>query len=79
MGRLFIDGESYDCDSIPKLTLSNIELDDCLPKFGIDLSCSCDFVGRLDPFIFMSLIYGRTVTNNWMKMHGGVMKRKRRK
>ena len=29
--------------------------------------------------LFLSLIYGRFISNNWLKMHGGVMTRKWKK
>lgn len=31
---------------------------------------------RLRRLTFLSLIHGRKVTNNWLKMHGGVMTRR---
>ena len=34
------------------------------------------FNGRFDRLAVLSLIHGRKITNNWLKMHGGVMIRK---
>lgn len=31
---------------------------------------------KLDRNTRLSLIYGRKITNNWLKMHGGIMTRK---
>lgn len=32
---------------------------------------------NVDNLVLLSLLMGRKVTNNWIKMHGGVMRRKR--
>lgn len=32
---------------------------------------------RFDNLTLLSLLMGRKMTNNWVKMHGGVMRRKR--
>ena len=42
---------------------------------SVSFTCDCE----IDRNAALSLVYGRWVTNNWLKMHGGVMKRKRRK
>lgn len=49
------------------------------PCFRLD-SNECSF-GMTLPYtnakrMYLSLIYGRPITNNWLKMHGGVMIRK---
>lgn len=31
---------------------------------------------KLDRNTWLSLLYGRKITNNWLKMHGGIMTRK---
>lgn len=38
----------------------------------IDISCTWD---RLT---LLSFLYGKPITNNWLKMHGGVMCRRKR-
>lgn len=38
-------------------------------------TCDCE----IDRNTALSLVYGRWVTNNWLKMHGGVIKRKKRR
>lgn len=38
-------------------------------------TCDCE----IDRNSALSFVYGRWVTNNWLKMHGGVMKRRKRK
>lgn len=32
---------------------------------------------NIDNLVLLSLLMGRRITNNWLKMHGGVMRRKR--
>lgn len=32
---------------------------------------------NVDNLVLLSLLMGRRITNNWLKMHGGVMRRKR--
>lgn len=32
---------------------------------------------NMDNLVLLSLLMGRRITNNWLKMHGGVMRRKR--
>ena len=32
---------------------------------------------NVDNLVLLSLLMGRKITNNWIKMHGGVMRRKR--
>lgn len=34
---------------------------------------------KLNRNVFMMLLYGRKITNNWIKMHGGIMTRKENK
>lgn len=34
---------------------------------------------KIDRNFLLTLLYGRKVTNNWLKMHGGVMTRKKGK
>lgn len=41
----------------------------------VTFTCDCDIDRNVAP----SLVYGRWVTNNWLKMHGGVMKREKRR
>ena len=50
-----------------------------MPYFHPD-SNECTFTMKL-PYrnarkMGLSLIYGRPITNNWLKMHGGIMSRK---
>ena len=41
-----------------------------------DMAATADFTARLDRRVFLSIIYGHNITNNWLKRHGGVMSRK---
>ena len=52
------------------------------PYFHPD-SNECSF-GMTLPYtnarkMYLSLIYGRPITNNWLKMHGGIMGRTKRR
>ena len=42
-----------------------------------DHSAELTITTRFDNLSLLSLFTGRKMTNNWMKMHGGVMRRKR--
>lgn len=43
-------------------------------QLGGEYTFTCDC--EIDRNVALSLVYGRRVTNNWLKMHGGVMSRK---
>ena len=34
---------------------------------------------KMDRLSMLSLIYGQKITNNWLKMHGGVMTRRKKR
>lgn len=42
----------------------------------IYIPATITFNCRFDRLAVLSLIHGRKITNNWLKMHGGVMTRK---
>lgn len=44
-------------------------------EFMLRATCTITDV-MFDRLLWLSLIHGRRVTNNWLKMHGGVMTRK---
>ncbi len=39
--------------------------------------CSFEVESKIDLFSFYDLFYGYKMTNNYLKMHGGIMRRKR--
>lgn len=45
---------------------------------GLKRITDCEFTGYVDfsRLTWLSLFYNRKVTNNWLKMHGGIMCRK---
>ena len=76
-GVLYIDGRKLGDVSITNMTLT-AEDDNSLSGFSIPKNQEACFyvtnpITRLD---FLSIFHGRKVTNNWLKMHGGIMSRK---
>ncbi len=44
----------------------------------ITKSCSMQVdISYINRNLLLSLVHGRKVTNNWLKMHGGIMSRKK--
>lgn len=58
------------------MTLENESLDDLPEHLSTSYSDKMTFDIRLDSLTVLSLLSGRRVTNNWLKMHGGVLMRK---
>lgn len=46
------------------------------PETHIYIPATITFNGHFDRLAVLSLIHGRKITNNWLKMHGCVMIRK---
>lgn len=46
-------------------------IDDCAKERSITLN-----IVSVNKLALYSLIYGKTISNNWLKMHGGVMIRR---
>lgn len=48
---------------------------------GVDLASSSDFTFeiRIHSCDLLSILCGKRITNNWLKMHGGFMRRRKRK
>lgn len=44
----------------------------CIPSDEIEITVS----SYISPWVMIGLITGKRPTNNWMKMHGGIMERK---
>lgn len=57
-----------------KVKSQELELTNKLREY----SCELKNV-KLNRNVFMMLLYGRKITNNWIKMHGGIMTRKENK
>lgn len=57
-------------------TLDNESLDDLPEHLSTSYSDKMTFDISLDNLTVLSLLSGRRVTNNWLKMHGGVLMRK---
>lgn len=58
------------------MTLENESLDDLPEHLSTSWSGEMFFETKLDSLTVLSLLSGRRVTNNWLKMHGGVLMRK---
>lgn len=75
-GALNFNGQPL--GSIPELTLETETetLDE--PAIRMPESYEATIIFNMNRATMLSLIYGRSITNNWLKMHGGVMQRKTR-
>ena len=77
-GTLYLNNEpimKLDRDSICE---SPIYADEVLEVMKFSESQTIELTNvRLNRNALLSLLYGRKVTNNWLKRHGGVMTRKR--
>lgn len=60
--------------------ISDPEIDEEYEKlpFSNEATLTID-ITDMDKCALLTLLYGFPITNNWLKMHGGVMRRKRRK
>ena len=58
------------------MTVENESLDDLPEHLSTSYSDKMTFDIRLNNLTVLSLLGGRRVTNNWLKMHGGVLIRK---
>lgn len=72
-GKLYMDGVLI--GEVKETSITAIETDDpeelkqgrCV--FNHEMTVSV----KIDPLSILSLLYGRKITNNWLKMRGGVM------
>lgn len=55
------------------MTVENESLDDLPEHLSTSYSDKMTFDIRLDNLTVLSLLNGRQITNNWLKMHGGVL------
>jgi hypothetical protein len=58
------------------MTVGNESLDDLPEHLSTSWSGEMTMDVELDSLTALSLLSGRRVTNNWLKMHGGVLIRK---
>lgn len=82
-------GETY--TTLGKVSEAHLFVDDLIPEEGAELpfvkpdealmggtlTLSCTFNMRSNPSLFMFLWTGKWPSNNWLKMHGYPMRRKR--
>lgn len=76
-----MDGQIYFRDKpvgrFHEMNMTVEDLPEDLPKHSsTSYSDKMTFDIRLDNLTVLSLLSGRQVTNNWLKMHGGVLMRK---
>lgn len=88
-GTLFFSsdgGETY--APVGKVQEEGLIIDDLVPEKGVELPfvrpdeemvISCKFDIRQNPSVFMLLWKGKWPSNNWLKMHGYPMRRKKGK
>lgn len=76
-GTLNFNGQPL--GSIPEVTLETETETVDEPAIKIPKSPEATFTCKINRATMLSLIYGRPITNNWLKMHGGVMRRNTRK
>ena len=80
-GILYFNGKPMTVEEIPELDITPNTEDEKEPTpYVRPDSNECTFTIPLHytnaKRMCLSLIYGRPITNNWLKMHGGVMIRK---
>lgn len=74
-GTLYFDGERV--SEIQECDIEFEELEDVNPIVKIIReSAEATFECKIHRSTFLSLVHGRKVTNNWLKMHGGIMTRR---
>lgn len=76
-GYLFVDGKLIGEVSELSTEYDEIGLYDD-PDTAVNLGEPIDVHFEMDRNSMLSLICGRPITNNWLKMHGCVMSRKHR-
>lgn len=79
MAELYINGEKIGMVS----NVSNMFVDtdtwsNDIPKINIPEEQTVTFEISCRRNDILSLVYSRKVSNNWLKMHGGVMSRKKK-
>lgn len=79
-GTLYMDGKAI--EPLTNVTLTEYESDS--GQDSIDISSlrePCEAIievkTKFDPKTLLLILTGMKVSNNWLKMHGGVMSRKR--
>ena len=77
-GTFFINGEPLFYSDESEIAIDNTNTINQktlrIIKEPVEFTTNC----VVDRNTMLSLLYGRKVTNNWLKMHGGVMTRKRK-
>ena len=78
MSELYINGKKIEIVSnINSISIdNNSDLND-IPNINISKEQTASFEVTCERNDILSLVYSRKVSNNWLKMHGGVMSRKR--
>lgn len=72
-GKLYINGAEV--GEVPELLVVNTPIE-CDYKIGNTLERSLQLKEvKFDRLALLSLLCGRKITNNWLKMHGGIMVR----
>lgn len=78
-GTLYLNGMKLcDVTNVAELAIlvEEVESEPVERFIGDEFSFTCEFTPSRNGWL--SFLYGRKVTNNWLKCHGGVMSRKGR-
>lgn len=77
--ELYIDGSRIGTlPELPELILPETEVDSNEQQISRPEPVEITFKARISPQNLLSIFTGRHLSNNWFKLHGGVMRRKRR-
>ena len=72
-GKLYINGAEV--GEVPELLVVDTPME-CDYRIRNTLEWSLQLKAvKVDRLALLSLLYGRKITNNWLKMHGGIMVR----
>ena len=75
-GTLFIDGvEICEVKDVDVQIEENQFPDNINVRQACQIMSEVTFDMEIDPLMDLSLLFGVKVTNNWLKMRGGIMKR----
>lgn len=76
-GAIYVDGKKI--MEVAEVTVTVADIDPAeKPKKSLTLAEPVEITGsfHISPLDMIELVTGKRPTNNWMKMHGGIMERK---
>ena len=75
-GQLYFEDRPVGRFEEMNITMEDESVEDLPEHLSTSWSGEMTFDIKLDNLTVLSLLSGRQVTNNWLKMHGGVLMRK---